>query len=236
MDTYIPEATEIDSASNPKNVMMDKKNQKTYLNELYNQDIAPEDSEKTLFYYLKTLVFSFLITGIRDDNRAVIVCGYIFFVCDVLRLHPWVFWHWGPRDHNPDNNHNNCHSIPLNSNPYKVAQVKEVEIELSHWLIHLSPNLSTLTNPLPQQLHHRLIHDQRLAWYGHLHQLRLTVHRLCLRSGDLRLQVHHPQLALLWLEAWSIVTLVYGQVWYFQLFQVLDQWETFVNSGVYVLA
>ena len=61
MNTYIPETTEIDSASNPKNVMMDKKNQKTYLNELYNQDIAPEDSEKTLFYYLKTLVFSFLI-------------------------------------------------------------------------------------------------------------------------------------------------------------------------------
>jgi hypothetical protein len=41
MNTYVPSTTENDSAFNPKNVMMDKKNQKTYLNELYNQDIAP---------------------------------------------------------------------------------------------------------------------------------------------------------------------------------------------------
>ena len=43
LNTYGHESDN-ESSSNPKNGMMDKKNQKTYLNELYNQDIAPEDS------------------------------------------------------------------------------------------------------------------------------------------------------------------------------------------------
>jgi hypothetical protein len=34
----------------------------TEINRLYNQDIAPEDSEKTSFYYLKTLVLPKIIS------------------------------------------------------------------------------------------------------------------------------------------------------------------------------
>jgi hypothetical protein len=40
MNTHSHKTTDIDS-TNPKNAMIDQKNQKTYLNELYNQDIAP---------------------------------------------------------------------------------------------------------------------------------------------------------------------------------------------------
>lgn len=70
-----------------------QKNQKTYLNELYNQDIAPEDSEKTLFYYLKTLVISVTNSGLRDHYRAAVLCGNHILVYHVLRLHSRVFGH-----------------------------------------------------------------------------------------------------------------------------------------------
>lgn len=117
-----------------------------------------------------------------------------------------------------------------------MVEGEKRERELSQRWIHFIYHVGNLTVALSEQLPNRLADNAWLIGQLDFIQPGWALHCVCLRKGDLRVQVYHSLRTVLRVKARPAFEALYCQVRDIQLFQVPDQREAPFDCDFHVLA